>query len=216
MDDIIALRCPSCGGEIQVEKNLEKMYCVNCGTQLLLKHGADGLLIPLKAQDLNASTRLMETETALLMMETLKEQIKILQEQIHTLRIAFWSHVMLGGVNKKTIGHIYKETDAIRRVNQYTQKIAGISAIELNRVQLANDDLLDPEKLARSRIIGLTSPEELLAFYQYLVLPQGYDQTAYQMAVVLFPITTLVPDLMLKNQKLKQVATELFDEFVRS
>lgn len=216
MDDIIALRCPSCGGEIQVEKDLEKMYCVNCGTQLLLKHGADGLLIPLKAQDLNASTRMMETETALLMMETLKEQIKVLQEQIHTLRIAFWSHVMLGGVNKKYIGHVYKETDAIRRVNQYTQQITGISAIEFNRVQLANDDLLDPEKLARSRIIGLTSPEELLAFYQFLVLPQGYDQTAYQLAVVLFPITTLAPDLIQKNQKMKQIATELFDEFVRS
>lgn len=216
MDDIIALRCPSCGGEIQVEKNLEKMYCINCGTQLLLKHGADGLLVPFMAQDLNASTRMMETETALLTMETLRDQIKIIQEQIHALKVSFWSHVMLGGVNKKYIGHVYKETDAIRRVNQYTKQTTGIPAVELKRVQLANDDLLDPEKLAHSRIIGLTTPEELLAFYQYLVLPQGYDQTAFQLATVLFPITTLAPDLKLINQKLRLVATDLFDEFVRS
>lgn len=35
MDDFIALRCPSCGGDLQVAKNLEKIFCNHCGTQLL-------------------------------------------------------------------------------------------------------------------------------------------------------------------------------------
>ena len=216
MDDIIALRCPACGGQIQVEKNLEKMYCLHCGTQLLLKQGADGLLVPLLARDLNASARMQETETSLLTMQTLKEQIKDLEGQIRALRVAFWTLVMQGGVKKKYVGHTYKETDAIRRVNQYTQQIVGIPAIVIGRVQLSNDDLLDPEKLADSSSIGLTTAGELLAFYQYLIQPQGYDQTAYQMATALYPITSLAPTLLSKRQRYAQIAGELYEEFIRS
>jgi hypothetical protein len=216
MDDIIALRCPSCGGHIQVEKNLEKMFCSHCGTQLLLKQGGDGLLMPLMARELSASARMKETEAALIMMETLKDQVKEMEGRVHALRIAFWTQVMQEGKKKTYAGHVYAETDAIRRVNLYAQQLTGIMAIEFRRVQLANDDLLDPEKLARSSILGLTTPDELLAFYQYIVQPQGYDQTAYRLATALFPITTLAPDIKAKKQKLKQVADELYEEFVRS
>jgi hypothetical protein len=216
MDDIIALRCPSCGGEIRVETNLEKMFCIHCGTQLLLKQGSDGLLVPFMARDLNASVRMQETEATLLMMETLKDQVKELEWQVHAVRVAFWTQVMQGGAKKTYAGHIYSETDAIRRVNQYTRQLTGILAIEFHRVQLANDDLLAPEKLARSSIISLTTPDELLAFYQYIIQPQGHDQTAYRLAAALLPITTLAPDLKAKKQKMKQVADELFVQYMRS
>ena len=216
MDDLIALRCPACGGQIQVEKDLEKIFCTHCGTQLLLTRGADGLLVPLKARDLNASARMQETEASLMMMETLEEQVKLLEQQVYSLKVAFWGQVMAGAVSKKYIGHVYKETDFIRRVNLYTKQLIGILAIDFKRVQLANDDLLDPAKLARSSIIGLTTPEELLAFYQFLIQPQGYDQVAYQLATVLHPITTLAPDLLQKTQKLKQLANQLYDQFVGS
>ena len=216
MDDIIALRCPSCGGQIQVEKNLEKIFCLHCGTQLLMKEGSDGLLIPLMARDSNASDRTQETETSLLTMQTLKEQIKELDAQVRALRVAFWTVVMQGGVKKNYVGHTYKETDAVRRVNQYTQQMVGVSAIVLGRVQLANDDLLDPEKLADSFIIGLTTAGELLAFYQYLIQPQGYDQTAFQLATALYPITSLAPTLLSKRQRYDQAAADLYEEFIRS
>jgi len=216
MDEFAALVCPSCGGQVQVEKNLEKIFCTHCGTQLVMKKGADGLLVPFVARDLDASARLKETETALIMMETLKGQVRELEEQVHAVRVAFWTQVMQGGVKKNFAGHVYSETDAIRRVNQYTRQLAGISAIEFRRVQLANDDLLAPEKLARSSIIALTTPDELIAFYQHLVQPQGYDQTAYRLAAALHPLNALAPDLREKKEKLKQVAGELFEEYVRN
>ena len=216
MEAFIGLACPSCGGQVQVEKNLEKIYCTHCGTQLVMKQGADGLLVPFVARDLDASARMQETEAALLWMETLKGQVKELEAQVHAVRVAFWTQVMQGGAKKNFAGHVYSETDAIRRVNQYTRQLAGISAIEFRRVQLANDDLLAPEKLARSSIIALTTPDELIAFYQHLVQPQAYDQTAYRLAAALHPITALAPDLKEKKEKLKQVAGELFEEYVRN
>lgn len=215
MNNLIALRCPSCGGSIQVEKNLEKMFCTHCGTQLLLKQGTDGLLAPLMARDLNASARMQETEAALLMLETLKSQVQELEAQAHAVRVAFWTQVMQGGAKKSLVGHVYSETDAMRRVNAYASKVAGVPVIVMSRVQLANDDLLAPEKLARSLIVALTTPDELLACYQNLIQPQGYDQTAYRLATALHPITLIAPDLKAKKEKLKQVADELFEEFVK-
>ncbi len=215
MEDLIALHCPACGGNIQIEASLEKIFCTHCGTQLLLKHGADGLLVPLQARDLTASARMQETEAALILMDTLKAQVQESESQVQAVKVSFWKQVMHGGAKKSAVGHLYSETEATRRVNQYTRQVAGVPVIVFSRVQLSNDDLLAPEKLARSLIAALTTPDELLAFYKYLIQPQGYDQTAYQLATTLHPLTKLAPELKEKKERLKQVADGLFEQFIK-
>lgn len=206
MDDFIALRCPSCGGNIQVEENLEKIFCTHCGTQLLLKQGADGLLTPMMARDLTASARLKETQTSLMVVELLKTQIKELEEQGKKVRREFLLYCKEHQMN--TWG---SESKTLKLVNRYTHQVTGKAQLTNAVIQQGLSKVGKPENwtyhievLENMNLPGLNTPAELLQLYQFITQPKNYDQEAYHLALVLHPITQIWPVLQKKRQELQK------------
>ena len=192
MDDIIALVCPSCGGKIQVEKDLEKMFCMHCGTQLLLRQGADGLLTPMMARDLNASAQLKETQNKLMVIEALKTQIKEMEAQAEATHQKFIEYV-----DQEIRNSAYFKTKTIKLLDQYAQQVTGKKIYPSGVVYI---------DYKRSR---LSTREDLVTLYQFITQPQRYDQTAYDLAQVLFPLIQVLPELQEKKQKLKKAMNEI-------
>jgi predicted RNA-binding Zn-ribbon protein involved in translation (DUF1610 family) len=124
MNDFIPLRCPQCGGDIQVAKNLEKFFCTHCGTQLLLRQGTDGLLTPLMARDLTASATMKETQTSLMVIELLKSQIRELEEQSKKVRHVFFQCCVDHIAQNASMGtwFIFRDSKLFELVNRYTQQ----------------------------------------------------------------------------------------------
>lgn len=202
MDDFIALRCPSCGGNIQVERTLEKMFCTHCGTQLLLKQGADGLLTPMMARDLKASAQLKESQNAMLVIELLRNQIRELEAQAKMVQDNFWEYVL---------DHV--STSVTRLIDRYAQQVTGkkqlARSLGRSRVEDGKGAFhIDREKMAHG-VVGLSTLEDLTRLYQFITMPQNYDQTAYEMAQVLYPLVKIMPDLQDKQRKLKKLMDEI-------
>jgi len=221
MEDFIALRCPSCGGHIQVEKNLEKIFCTHCGTQLLLKQGADGLLTPMMARDLTASATLKETQTALMVIDLLKSQIKELEEQSKNIRHAFFQYCVDYIAHNATLGifFIFRDGKLFELINRYTQQAT-------NRAQLTQETYnklpkrksgtfpLPPhaEDWEALNIPGLNTLEDFFRLYQFINQPQisqQYGQYAKNLICVLQPITQIGSEWQEKKQRLKKAMDSL-------
>lgn len=43
MNDFIAMSCPSCGGQLQVRKDMQKYFCMYCGSELVLRQDSEGV-----------------------------------------------------------------------------------------------------------------------------------------------------------------------------
>jgi len=188
MGDFIALRCPSCGGDIHVEKNLEKMFCTHCGTQLLLKQGADGLLTPMIARDLQASAQLKETQNTLMVIEILKSQIKELEEQANKAQKNFGDYISVQLIGK---GLTFYNKKAKKIIDQCSLQFTG----------KANHDFYGNSDLNK---FPLATREDLLQLYQFITQPQRDDKTAHEMAQALYPLVQIELELQEKKQKLKQ------------
>jgi DNA-directed RNA polymerase subunit RPC12/RpoP/prefoldin subunit 5 len=198
MDEFIALRCPSCGGNIQVEKNLEKIFCTHCGTQLLLKHGADGLLTPMMARDLTASAQLKETQNAMMVIDLLKKQIGELEGQVTQLRKALFEYYNLM-MKTKLINPVKK------MIVQYS-KVIGIPQPFDDAGPLGKNLVRDciPDALLARNTPGFNTAEDMARFFNFIVQPQNYDKEAQKLATLLQSITKIWPELNKAKQDLKK------------
>jgi len=89
MADFIQMNCPSCGGQLQAQRDMQKMFCMHCGTELMLKHDDAGSLIPVKAREIQASAKLKEIHYSMATMDLLKSRIAELEVQIRQIRDSF-------------------------------------------------------------------------------------------------------------------------------
>ncbi len=207
MDDFIVLRCPSCGGQIQLEKGLEKIFCTHCGTELLLRQGADGLLAPIKARELTASARLKETQASQLVLEILNNRIKELEERANKIR-----HDLLQCCRDNQVDFWGRDSKELKLVNQYTQLVTGHPQLTRDILALAVSQ--DPKTGAwiyhldvveRMNLPGLNEPEELSRLYQYIVELKDNSKEANQFMLILQPIVQISAELSAKRQELNKV-----------
>jgi len=200
-----------------MEKNLEKIFCTHCGTQLLVKQGADGLLTPMMARDLTASAKLKETQAAMMVADLLKTQIKELEEKASSLRKAFfefcYSHVFY-----------YQYMPRLRKTLEAYQKSLGLApgsfkdAISscVYRILINDPGLypkieypLDYDKLLAKNTPGCNTADDFLRIYQFITQPAYYEKEAYQLALILQPITQIAPELQKKKQELQKALDSL-------
>jgi ribosomal protein S27E len=215
MEDFIVLRCPSCGGQIQVGKNLEKIFCINCGTQLILRQGADGLLTPMMARDLTASAKLKEAQAAMMVAEIIKTQIKELEQKACGLRKAFFvfcfDHVFY-----------YHDMNRLRKTLESYQKSIGLDANTLKNViwEYANINwrmfyktvpTLNIETLITKNTPGCNTAEDIMRIYQFITQPKYYEKEASKLALILQPITQIAPELQKKKQALQKALDSVTD-----
>jgi len=218
MDNFIALRCPSCGGNIQIEKDLEKLFCTHCGTQIILGQAADGLLVPLKARNLNASAALKDTRTAKMLVNYFKGQITNLEEETSQLRIAFLQYCVdhLWGDGATGFGG---ESKTNKLINLYTQSVTGKP--QLTRKLLTKTGWYEKEgahgfsgwhmeKVYALDMPALNTAEDLFKLYQFITQKQYLDQQiACELARAISPIARIFPELQENRQKLKQVVDKM-------
>lgn len=217
MDAFIALRCPSCGGSIQIEKDLEKVFCTHCGTQLILGQAADGLLVPLKARELTASAALKDARTAQMLIAYFKEQIAGLEAEATQLRITFLQYCVdhLWGDGATGFGG---ESKTNKLINLYTQSVTGKP--QLTRKLLTKTGWAEKEgahgfygwhmdKVFALNIPALNTVEDLFRLYQFITQKQYYDQIAYELARAIHSITRIFPELQENRRKLKQVMDKM-------
>lgn len=209
MNDFIALRCPSCGGNIQTEKNLEKIFCNHCGTQLLLKQGADGLLIPMMARELIASAKLKESQTAMMVADLLKSQIKELEEKAAQIRKAFFEFCYPNVFFYKNMPHLRKTLEAYQMSlglarGSFAGAISACIVVDLPGLFNGREFTMDYEKLLARNTPGFNTADDLLNIYQYISQAKNFEKGANQLALILQPITQIVPELQKKKQELKK------------
>ncbi len=217
MDEFIALRCPSCGGSIQAEKNLEKLFCTHCGTQIILGQAADGLLVPLKARELTAAAALKDARTGQMLVAYFKERLSELENEAAQLRIAFLQYCVdhLWGDGATGFGG---ESKTNKLINLYTQSVTGQPQMTIK--MLKNAGWYEKEgahgfygwhmdKVYALDIPALNTAEDLFKLYGFITQKQYYDRVAYELARAIHPITRIFPELQSTRQKLKQVMDKM-------
>ena len=85
VSDFIMMNCPSCGGKLQVRKDVQRYFCMYCGMELLLKQNHEGIYSTVQVRDLRASAKLKEIQITVCAMNLLREQIKELEDQIRSI-----------------------------------------------------------------------------------------------------------------------------------
>ena len=213
MNDLIALRCPACGGHIQTEKNLEKMYCVHCGTQLILGQGSDGLLMALKARELKASTALKDAKTAQMLINYFKAQLASLEAQAAHLRTTFLQYCVdhLVGESGTAFGG---ESRTNKLVAEYTRAVTGLTPLT-RKVLLAAGWAEKQgahgfygwhmDRVFALNLPGLNTAEDFFKLYQFICQPQYYDATAVELARAIHQITRIYPEMVDNREKLTRV-----------
>jgi DNA-directed RNA polymerase subunit RPC12/RpoP len=205
MDNFIAMVCPSCGGKIEVEKDLEKMFCSHCGTQLLLRQGADGLLMPMKARDLNASAQLKETQSTLMVSDVLKTRIRELEEQVAGIRKAFFMDYM----QRQKSG---RAKPARQLIDAYAKSI-GFTGKYPRKGPLGGDPATGHTKFGDTAFWnamlvvntpGFNTAGDMFRFHQFITRPENDDRDARQVAQTISAIVQVWPELKEKTEKLKK------------
>jgi DNA-directed RNA polymerase subunit RPC12/RpoP len=199
MNGSIFIRCPACGGNLYVEKNLEQIFCMYCGTKLLLKIVSGGLITPQIASDLTPSPKLRETKTPFLETNPLNSQIKELEERVNDIRRSFFEyyHQVEWGFLKK-----------VRILIEEFQVRQGLPANNLRNVWQkynSSNGKLDLDGMMAADVRGFSTPEDFLKLHQFITQPAHFDKSAYQLAVLLNPIDRIVPDLQKKRKELQKV-----------
>lgn len=62
--NIVTLKCPNCGGEIELEDGLEIMYCKYCGSKLMVDGMSDGMVnARVRLREMDHEERMWDKET---------------------------------------------------------------------------------------------------------------------------------------------------------
>ncbi|MHB8806286.1 MAG: hypothetical protein ACYC59_01735 [Anaerolineaceae bacterium] len=186
MVDFIQMNCPSCGGQLQAQRDMQKMFCMHCGTELMLKQDDAGSLIPIKAREIQASTKLKEIHYSMATMDLLKSRIAELEEQVKQIRrtfLEYYQTIYTSAWNRKYFSDYEKEKKLpVNMENLYA-----------NYFDTWNDYI-------ECNIPGYTTPSELIEFSHFIVRPK-YKQDKYieTILAILEPLAPLAEEL--KNKK---------------
>jgi DNA-directed RNA polymerase subunit RPC12/RpoP len=199
MNDFIAMSCPSCGGQLQVRKDLQKYFCMYCGSELLLKQDSEGVFSTMQARDLQASAKLKEIQFSVTAMELLKSQVSEVENQIKTIRTTFleyYEKIYTGSFNHRYVSDYEKE----KRL-----------PLKLQDVYAAN--YLNWGTCLQRNISGYTTADELMEFYQYIQQP-CYKRDKYLTTLIgIFePLPPLVEQLRQKKTQLNHMLEQAINQ----
>jgi len=207
MSDFIQMSCPSCGGHIQVQKDMQKFFCVHCGNELILKQDNEGILTPIKARDLQASAKLKEINLSLTAMDLLKSQIMELENQVKQIRKTFLEHSPKS--KSSFLGYEFsKHFSDYEKEKKLPYKIKDV---------FYENTHYDFEKwkefIKNGYIPGYNTAEELIDFYQFLAQPQySKDKFAITMMNILEPLRPLSEELKLKKARLNKMLEKAIEQ----
>jgi DNA-directed RNA polymerase subunit RPC12/RpoP len=197
MTDFIVLRCPSCGGDIQVEQSMDMCYCLHCGTKLMLKKTeVDGQLAQLAA-----------VQAAMLSSDLLKEQINGLEAKAHSIRKAFFEFY--------SSYIFYNKLPRLSKVLEEYQVNLGLEPGHFREAFAScgyfdsSEYRFDIARLTDKEIRGFTTPEEFFALYQYIIQPAYNDDETHQLVSIIQPIAQIHAELQAKKAELEKAIRTL-------
>ncbi len=192
MSEFLAMNCPSCGGQLSIQSNLQKFFCNHCGTELLLKQDHDGILTPIKARDLQASAKLKEIQFSVTAMELLKSQIAEIESEIRKVRRTFLEYyptIYSGALNRRYFSDYEKEKNL---------------PVQLSKLCVSYWD--NWMNYIEKEIPGYSSAEELIEFAQFVQRPKyRRDKYIITLISILEPLPPLAEKLSLKKAQLEHM-----------
>jgi len=199
MADFIQMNCPSCGGQLQAQRDIQKMFCMHCGTELMLKQDDAGSLIPIKAREIQASAKLKEIHYSIASMDLLKSRIADLEAQVKQIRcnfFEFYQTIYTSQWNRKYFRDYEKE-------NKLPVNIENLYA---NNFDIWNEYI-------ERNIPGYTTPDELIAFSHFIVRPK-YKQDKYiqTLVTILEPLAPLAEELKSKKAQLNAILEQTIEQ----
>jgi len=188
MVDFIQMKCPSCGGQLQAQRDTQKMFCMHCGTELMLRQDDAGSLIPIQAREIRASAKLKEIHYSMATMDLLKSQINELEAQVKQIRYAFLDYLPFAYRNSMKFIKSHRDYEKENNVPFSLNVLLGKYGDDW-RSYIQNND-----------IPGYSTPDEMIAFSHFIVRPK-YKQDKYMAAIlkILEPLPPLAEEL--KNKK---------------
>jgi DNA-directed RNA polymerase subunit RPC12/RpoP len=199
MSEFLAMNCPSCGGQLSIQSDLQKFFCNHCGTELLLKQDHDGILTPIKARDLQASAKLKEIQFSVTAMELLKSQIAEIEGEIKKVRRTFLEYyptIYSGALNKKYFSDYEKEKNL---------------PVQLSRLCASYWD--NWMNYIEKEIPGYSSAEELIEFSQFIQRPKyRRDKYIITLISILEPLPPLAEKLHQKKTQLERMLDQAIDQ----
>jgi predicted RNA-binding Zn-ribbon protein involved in translation (DUF1610 family) len=199
MNDFISMTCPSCGGQLQVRKDLQKYFCMYCGSELVLKQDSDGVFSTIQARDLQASAKLKEIQFSMAAMELLKSQVAEIEKEIRKIRRTFLEYyptIYSEALNKKYFSDYEKEKNL---------------PVQLSRLCVSYWD--DWMNYIEKDIPGYSSAEELIEFAQFVQRP-AYKRNKYVTTIltILEPLPSLAGQLKQKKQQLSAMLEQAINQ----
>lgn len=199
MAEFINMTCPSCGGQLQVRKDMQKYFCMYCGSELVLKQDSEGVFSTMQARDLQASAKLKEIQFSVTAMELLKSQVEEVEGKIKAIRttlLEYYNTIYTGALNYRYFSDYEKE----KRL-----------PVSLRNTFASNYDNW-PTYLQRN-IPGYTSAEELMEFYQFVQQPR-YKRDKYLTTVIsiLEPLPPLVEQWRQKKGQLNRMLEQAINQ----
>lgn len=193
MVDFIQMNCPSCGGQLHAQRDMQKMFCMHCGTELLLKHDDAGSLIPVKAREIQASAKLMEMQFSVAAMDLVRSQIAELETKFNKIRNYFLTNILpIRGER------CFKDYE---KENQIFPSLADFATVNW-------DHWFDPEW----DIPGYTTMEDFLNLYRFLQQPQ-YQKKKYLLPILksFESLPSIAEELQVKKAQLNRMLDQAID-----
>jgi len=199
MSEFLAMNCPSCGGQLSIQRDLQKFFCNHCGTELLLKQDHDGILTPIKARDLQASAKLKEIQFSVTAMELLKSQIAEIESEIRKVRRTFLEYyptIYSGALNRRYFSDYEKEKNL---------------PVQLSKLCVSYWD--NWMNYIEKEIPGYSSAEELIEFAQFVQRPKyRRDKYIITLISILEPLPPLAEKLYQKKALLERMLDQAIDQ----
>ena len=190
MSDFVNMSCPACGGQLQVQKDMQKYFCIHCGTELLLKQDDAGVFSTIQARNLQASAKLKEMQFSIAAMDLLKSQIAELEGQFTIIRNNFLTNIVsIRG--ERCFKDYEKEYHISPGISQFCT--------------LNWDNWFNPDW----NIMGYTSIDDFLVLARFLQRP-AYQKKKYLVPILssFEPLLAIAEELKAKKAQLKQMSDQ--------
>ena len=193
MVDLIQMNCPSCGGQLQAQPDMQKMFCMHCGTELILQYDDAGSLIPVQAREIQASAKLKEIQFSMAAMDLVRSQIADLETRFNKIRNYFLTYVL--PVRGERCFKDYEKE------NQIYPSLANFATANW-------DNWFNP----KWDIPGYTTMEDFLTLYRFLQQPQYQNKKFLIPFLKSFePLPSIAEELQVKKAQLNRMLDQAVD-----
>ncbi len=174
------MSCPACGGQLQVQKEMQKYFCIHCGTELLLKQDDAGVFSAIQVRNL-------QMQFSIAAINLLKSQIAELEGQFTIIRNNFLTNIVSIRGER-----CFKEYEKEYHISPGLSRFCTLNW----------DNWFNPDW----NIMGYTSIDDFLALARFLQRP-AYQKKKYLVPILssFEPLLAIAEDLKAKKAQLKQI-----------